>query len=158
MKLVILSQYEIICQGEFFAVESMTANELLDRIKDLYGIKSDTALAEKLGVAQNTVSGWRARNAIPPILERIIGLNDISLDEIIKGVHTSGKNSPAIVGARARVSYERKSTQSDNIFKALESSHSDLYRSLEFAVNCANDDEKKAKLNEMLKQFIKETL
>lgn len=42
-----------------------TVNEILDEIKKLKGLKTDTALAALFNVKPNTVSNWRKRNTLP---------------------------------------------------------------------------------------------
>lgn len=42
-----------------------TANEILDDIIEMKGLKNDAALAKQFGVKPNTVTNWRTRNSIP---------------------------------------------------------------------------------------------
>lgn len=42
-----------------------TADEVLDEIRALKGIKSDAALGKLFGVKQSTVASWRSRNSLP---------------------------------------------------------------------------------------------
>ena len=42
-----------------------SADAVLDRLARGLHVRTDTALAAKFGVKQNTVSGWRKRNALP---------------------------------------------------------------------------------------------
>ncbi len=42
-----------------------TANEILDEIRALKGLKSDAALGKLFGVKQSTVASWRSRNSLP---------------------------------------------------------------------------------------------
>jgi hypothetical protein len=63
-----------------------TSSEILDRLMDFKGLKSDNKLADILDVSPNTVSTWRKRNSIPFI--KIIEFCDyesISLDYIFNG-------------------------------------------------------------------------
>lgn len=39
-------------------------HEIIERLKQHYGFQTNTQLANKLGVAQNTISGWIKRNSI----------------------------------------------------------------------------------------------
>lgn len=56
----------------------------LNRLKSEKGITTDTELAKKLGVKQNTISGWKARNTID--IKLIISVfDDISLDYLAFG-------------------------------------------------------------------------
>lgn len=63
---------------------SHSANEVLDRLKSAYNLKSDADLADRLGVAPNTVATWRRRDSIP--FERILShCDDLDLNWILKG-------------------------------------------------------------------------
>jgi phage repressor protein C with HTH and peptisase S24 domain len=42
-----------------------TAEEVLDKLVELKGLKNDAALARLFGVKANTVTSWRKRNSIP---------------------------------------------------------------------------------------------
>jgi hypothetical protein len=50
--------------GVFF-VQLKTASEILDEIKKIKQLETDSALGDLFGVKQPTVSAWRARNSIP---------------------------------------------------------------------------------------------
>jgi SOS-response transcriptional repressor LexA len=61
-------------------------DNILERLKNAKKIKTDTDLAELLGVKPNTVSGWRARKSIP--YELIISFCDkegVDVDWVFKG-------------------------------------------------------------------------
>lgn len=61
-----------------------TAIEILDEIRRMKGLSSDTALGEIFGVKQSTVSSWRARNSLP--YEEMISFcirENISLDSLL---------------------------------------------------------------------------
>ena len=65
-----------------FAARS--ASEILDEIRRMKGLSSDTALGEIFGVKQTTVSSWRARNSLP--YEELIAFcikEEISLDSLL---------------------------------------------------------------------------
>jgi len=56
-----------------------TAENMLDDLKFYFKAGSDTELSEDLGVARNTISGWRKRNAVGAIRKLIFKL-DLSMD------------------------------------------------------------------------------
>jgi transcriptional regulator with XRE-family HTH domain len=59
------------------------ANEILDRIIKLRGLRSDTALANIFGVKQNTVSTWRSRGTIPySAIIKLCNKEGVSLDSL----------------------------------------------------------------------------
>lgn len=46
--------------------EPLDANAVVDRLRALYGVQTDTALARRLGMQNSTtVSSWRTRNRVP---------------------------------------------------------------------------------------------
>ena len=58
--------------------------DVLYKIKKHYSLKSDKDLADFLGVAQPTISGWRTRNTID--FETISSkCKDVSLDWLFRG-------------------------------------------------------------------------
>lgn len=60
-----------------------TANEILDEIRALKGLESDTALGELFGVKQSTVASWRVRNSLPfPDIIAFCSKEGISTDTI----------------------------------------------------------------------------
>ncbi len=67
----------------------------LDRLREKLGFKRDTQLADFLGIAQPTISGWRTRNTFDfsLIAEKCIPLG-ISFDELL-GVTTNPKERTA---------------------------------------------------------------
>lgn len=44
--------------------ETPNKNAIIQRLKEYYGLSTNAELADKLGVAQNTISGWIKRNSI----------------------------------------------------------------------------------------------
>ena len=70
----------------------------LDNLREKLGFKRDTQLADFLGIAQPTVSGWRARNTFDfnLIAEKCIPLG-ISFDELLgiaKGANFTAQIEP----------------------------------------------------------------
>lgn len=63
----------------------MVSNEILDRLMAYLGVKTDAALAQKLGYKnQSTLGNWRSRNTID--LDRILdAAPEIDLNWLIKG-------------------------------------------------------------------------
>lgn len=65
-----------------------SASEILDEIRRLKGLESDTALGAIFGVKQSTVASWRARSSLP--YEEIIAFCDregVSTDELFSLSH-----------------------------------------------------------------------
>jgi len=48
---------------------------LIKKLTDFYEIKTITELAEKLGTNQSTISGWRSREALGALVEKINSVN-----------------------------------------------------------------------------------
>jgi transcriptional regulator with XRE-family HTH domain len=74
----------LIIQFEDKMIATRSASEILDEIRRMKGLGSDSALGEIFGVKQSTVSSWRARNSLP--YEDIIDFcirEDISLDSLL---------------------------------------------------------------------------
>lgn len=60
------------------------ANELIEKLKQYYKVATSQELAEKIGVAQTTVSGWKQRNSVNAVRRKIYELGlDIDLDNKI---------------------------------------------------------------------------
>lgn len=58
----------------------------IDRLRKVYSVRTDTALAEKLGKDKNTVSVWKRRTSIPlEVLKRVSFDENVSLDWLISG-------------------------------------------------------------------------
>lgn len=76
-----------------------TANEILDEIRNVLGLNSDTALGGLFGVKQSTVASWRTRNSIP--YDEIIAFcveEGMSLDKLLlgKGTDEININQPSL--------------------------------------------------------------
>lgn len=57
------------------------ANELIEKLKQYYKVATSQELAEHIGVAQTTVSGWKQRNSVNAVRRKIYELGlDIDLD------------------------------------------------------------------------------
>jgi hypothetical protein len=53
---------------------TLNVSEILDRMKDAAGIKTDAQIAVHLGVSNKTVSSWRARNSLP--IETVLQMSE----------------------------------------------------------------------------------
>lgn len=66
----------------------------IKRMKQVYDIHTDKALADTLNKDKNTVSAWKKRGAVPiDVLRRVSLENTVSLDWLITGegsMHLSG--------------------------------------------------------------------
>lgn len=45
--------------------EPINADDVVDRLRELYGVVTDQALSEAIGVPKTTISSWRSRNRAP---------------------------------------------------------------------------------------------
>lgn len=70
------------------------ADHVILRLKLIYEIKADKDLADILGVASPSISGWKRRNTIPyDICVKIATEHQISLDWLILGLGPSGNET-----------------------------------------------------------------
>jgi len=59
----------------------------VDRLKKVFRVKTDVALAERLGKDKNTVSVWRRRKSIPLDVFRKVSVDEsVSIDWLESGV------------------------------------------------------------------------
>lgn len=75
-----------------------SANEIIDEIRRIKGLSSDTALGALFGVKQSTVASWRTRNSIP--YEEIIAFcvrEDISTDQLFIGTEKAVVAEPSTI-------------------------------------------------------------
>lgn len=80
----------------------MDAREKLDELKNLWGLRTDEELAEKLDIPKNTINTWVRRKNIPEKWELKIGqMNHISGNN---NIQVSG-NANAINGASSHSKY-----------------------------------------------------
>ena len=62
-------------------------SDQVDRLKKVFKVKTDVALAEKLGKDKNTVSVWRRRKSIPLDVFRKVSVDEsVSIDWLVSGV------------------------------------------------------------------------
>jgi len=58
----------------------------IERMKKVYGVHTDKALADMLGKDKNTVSAWKKRGSVPMDVSRRVSLeNTISLNWLLTG-------------------------------------------------------------------------
>lgn len=70
--------------------ETPDKNVIIQRLKQYYGLSTNTELANKLGVAQNTISGWIKRNSIDYDLI-ISKCEDVDFNWLLSGTTTTHK-------------------------------------------------------------------
>lgn len=99
-----------------------TASDVVDRMKEALGIKQDSDLARRFGIAKTTVSGWRGRNAVP--YELCVLVSDeagASLDWLLAGEGPRwrvAEQAPPGGGYEAKLSQGEKAVL--NLYRALE--------------------------------------
>lgn len=79
--------------------QNISCSDVLKRLCAALGVESDVELAKALGVANNTISGWRTRNKIP--YEKVIEVsldNGFTVDQLLFG--DSPVNKPKQVNGK----------------------------------------------------------
>ena len=75
--------------------KNITENEIIDRIKRLYGVDGDRELAQLFKIAPHTVSGWRKRGKVPhEYIERVRQEKGVSFDYLYCGDEPTGVKEP----------------------------------------------------------------
>ncbi|WP_082507922.1 helix-turn-helix domain-containing protein [Methylobacterium sp. Leaf113] len=66
--------------------QHLSASAVLDRMKEVYEVDSDTALADALHTTRQNISKWRSRNSIP-YTEAVAAsyMRNVSIDYILTG-------------------------------------------------------------------------
>ncbi len=122
---------------------------LIERLMEYFEVTRLQDLGIKLGVAQNTISGWRARNAVDALKKRMIE-NGIKLDIINK--EYSSRNiavgSNQAVGNNNHIGQSREDSINYKFNKNFENELSKLSNILDQVENIE-------KAKEMLKDFTK---
>jgi len=73
---------------------------LIDKLIDYYNINTITELAEKLNTSQSTISGWKARNAIGAMTEKVAKNDEKALEAIFtKSTQTNNFQNSDITGS-----------------------------------------------------------
>lgn len=58
----------------------------IERLKEVYRVKTDTALAKAVNSTKNTISGWKKRNAIPvSFLNKVAQKEGLYLEWLLTG-------------------------------------------------------------------------
>lgn len=69
------------------AAPSPDANSIIDRLRELFGVKNDGELATQLGLGGSALSNWRTRNAPPyAVCARVAQERGVSLDWLVFGL------------------------------------------------------------------------
>ncbi|WP_199098977.1 helix-turn-helix domain-containing protein [Dyella sp. ASV21] len=64
----------------------INASEIIQRMREVFGAKNDTALAAELNVTTSTPSNWRQRNSAPiAVCATIAATHGVSLDWLVFG-------------------------------------------------------------------------
>jgi hypothetical protein len=94
-----------IATGDFTArvrEPTMEAEDIIRRMRQVYGVKTDTALANELNLAISAPSNWRQRNSPPYAICVDIALKKgISLDWLILGIGDMQSSNAAGVSTEA---------------------------------------------------------
>jgi hypothetical protein len=65
----------------------LDANAIIDRLRQVYGVTTDTALSQELGLGTSAPNNWRTRNAPPyAICAQVAADREVSLDWLIFGL------------------------------------------------------------------------
>lgn len=95
----------------------VTADEVLDRLRARYKLNTDSELAQRFGVAKNTLSNWRQRDSIPfPICVQIAEEEGLSLDWILLG--RGPQKSDVVAEPAAR--YEVQAGETDPVLSDIQ--------------------------------------
>lgn len=66
------------------------ADDVIARLKDVFDVEQDIDLADAMGIKRNTISGWRARGAVPSgVLKKVSEEKRKSLDWLTTGSRQS---------------------------------------------------------------------
>jgi hypothetical protein len=68
------------------APDAPLASEVINRLRQLFGVSTDLELAEKMGTGRTAPSNWRNRNSIPfELVADVARKHQVSLDWLIFG-------------------------------------------------------------------------
>ncbi|ECD3767993.1 bacteriophage CI repressor [Salmonella enterica] len=83
---VIVPTHFVYCKRGFNKMSTNNAEVVINRLKQIFSVTSDSALCSKLDVSPQTLSSWKARNKIPYAnCVEVSGRTDISLDWLLTG-------------------------------------------------------------------------
>ncbi len=69
-------------------------NYVLNRLKTVFSVKTDTALADSLGVPKTTLSSWKQRRSVPYLIcVQVAEQRGVSLDWLLTGKESSDSSS-----------------------------------------------------------------
>lgn len=110
-----------------------TKIEILENIKDLYQLKTDTALAKFLGIASTTLSSWKSRDSLDYdlVFAKCVG---VDLNALINGEKMNGQNERA---KSTGISYNLNG-QNDGQLKNEEPDWSDAKFNADFSATTTN--------------------
>lgn len=77
--------------------EAPNKNAIIQRLKEYYGLSTNAELADKLGVAQNTISGWIKRNSIDYDLV-FSKCEEVDFNWLLSGTSTEHKSTETSSG------------------------------------------------------------
>lgn len=67
---------------------------VINRLKTVFSVKTDTALAKSLGVPKTTLSSWKQRNSVPYLIcVQVAERRGINLDWLLTGKDSSDSSS-----------------------------------------------------------------
>lgn len=73
--------------GQAKVLKMRTATDVIERIKQVLGISSDTELSKYFSIPKTTISGWKARDSVPyELCVQVSDLMGASLDWLLTGV------------------------------------------------------------------------
>jgi hypothetical protein len=81
----------------------LDANAIIDRLRQVYGVTTDTALSKELGLGKSAPNNWRSRNAPPfDICAQVADDRSLSLDWLIFGLGDMARCATCELKAVAR--------------------------------------------------------
>jgi hypothetical protein len=95
-----------------------SAGPIVDRLRQVFDVKTDVALAEKLNLGTSAPSNWRQRNAPPyPVCVLVAATHGISLDWLVFGV---GVMRPGAGDDASTSTAMHRSAQADRLVRFVE--------------------------------------
>src|ERR1700744_57409 len=98
------------------AMLQLDAGEMIDRLRQVFAVRTDAQLSEHINASVRAISNWRTRNAPPyVVLATVAGTRGVSLDWLVFGV---GQGPGARPGAGERLNL--KTVQANRITQFVE--------------------------------------